>query len=240
MKKNYLAVSDIFYSYQKSPILKGTSFSVESGQIVSLLGPNGSGKTTSFYVAAGFVAPDSGDVFWNEEKITFKPLFQRAQMGLGYLPQEPCLFKDLKVYQQVDMILQLSEKKAISAKRDELISMFRLRGCANKFGYMLSGGERRRLEVLCALACEPKIVLMDEPFAGVDPKSISEMKDLIFMLKEKGIGVLVTDHNIKVALGICDYNYIIHEGKVEIQGTSDFIKSSKKAREFYLGNFLEE
>jgi len=208
-----------------------------SGEVVGLLGPNGAGKTTSFYMVVGLVRPDSGKVFLDKQDLTELPMFQRARMGISYLPQEASIFRKLTVEQNLLAILETVEKeKAVQRRRkDKLLEDFRLTNVAGSYGYALSGGERRRVEIARALVLEPKFILLDEPFAGIDPISVLDIQDLIVGLKQRGIGVLISDHNVRETLGVCERAYILNEGCILEEGTPEEIAVSPSARAIYLG-----
>jgi lipopolysaccharide export system ATP-binding protein len=208
-----------------------------SGEVVGLLGPNGAGKTTSFYMVVGLVRPDSGKVFLDKQDLTELPMFQRARMGISYLPQEASIFRKLTVEQNLLAILETVEKeKAVQQRRkDKLLEDFRLTKVAGSYGYALSGGERRRVEIARALVLEPKFILLDEPFAGIDPISVLDIQDLILELKQRGIGVLISDHNVRETLGVCERAYILNEGCILEEGSPEEIAVSPSARAIYLG-----
>lgn len=217
--------------------MKSISFAIESGQIVGLLGPNGAGKTTSFYMVVGLVTPDKGQVFLDETEIGQMPMFQRARVGLSYLAQEPSIFRKLTVTENLLVALEAlelggSEK---SERLEELLNDFNIQHIRDSYGYALSGGERRRVEIARAIAGKPKFLLLDEPFAGIDPIAVGDIQAIIRQLQDKGIGVLITDHNVRETLGICDYAYILKEGKIEVEGRASEIAESPVARKFYLG-----
>ncbi len=213
------------------------SFDMESGQVVGLLGPNGAGKTTSFYMVVGILSPDSGSIILNGEDISHLPMFQRARIGLSYLPQEASIFRKLTVRENLWVALEAqglsgAEKKE---KLDKLASDFNIHHILDNYGYSLSGGERRRVEIARSLAGSPKFLLLDEPFAGIDPIAVADIQSIIRELRDQGIGILITDHNVRETLGICDKAYILREGHIEVEGTSDQIATSDVARKFYLG-----
>ncbi len=232
-----LMIQNISKSYKKRNVVKGVSFSVESGQVVGLLGPNGAGKTTSFYMVVGLVHPDSGDVLLDGESIGNEPMFKRARIGLSYLAQEQSIFRKLTVSENI--IVALEAHGYSDSRKDEklqmLLSDFRIEHIKDNFGYSLSGGERRRVEIARALAGSPKFILLDEPFAGIDPIAVADIQEIIKQLKAKGIGVLITDHNVRETLGICDHAYILKEGQIQVQGTANEIANSELAKKFYLG-----
>lgn len=232
-----LVISDIAKSYKKRKVVDGVSFEVQSGQVVGLLGPNGAGKTTSFYMVVGLVNPDRGQIRLDDQDITPEPMFRRARIGLSYLAQEPSIFRKLTVAENITVALEAhgfsgSER---SDKLESLLNDFRIQHIRESFGFALSGGERRRVEIARALAGEPKFLLLDEPFAGIDPIAVADIQDIIRELKSRGIGVLITDHNVRETLGICDFAYILKDGKIQVSGSSDEIAHSEIARKFYLG-----
>ena len=232
-----LQVREISKSFKKRKVVDGVSFGVESGQVVGLLGPNGAGKTTSFYMVVGLVQPDRGEITIDDEKITTEPMYKRARTGLSYLAQEPSIFRKLSVTDNITVALEAHGYSG--AKRAERLEMllndFRIQHIRNSAGYALSGGERRRVEIARALAGSPKFLLLDEPFAGIDPIAVADIQNIIRELKSRGIGVLITDHNVRETLGICDFAYILKDGKIQVSGTSDEIANSEIARKFYLG-----
>jgi lipopolysaccharide export system ATP-binding protein len=232
-----LTVSHISKAFKKRQVVQDVSFTVESGQVVGLLGPNGAGKTTSFYMVVGIVRPDSGDILLDGESIGTEPMYRRARVGLSYLAQEPSIFRKLTVSENIQVALEAHGYS--SARRKEKLEMlladFRITHIRDSFGYSLSGGERRRVEIARSLAGSPKFVLLDEPFAGIDPIAVADIQDIIRHLKSKGIGVLITDHNVRETLGICDRAYILKDGKIQVQGTAFEIANSELAKKFYLG-----
>ena len=234
---NRLEISKISKKFKLRKVVNAVSFSVESGQVVGLLGPNGAGKTTSFYMVVGLLTPDSGVIKLDKEKIGHMPMYQRARIGLSYLPQEPSIFRRLTVAENVSVALE-AQGLSSSARKDKLENLledFKIGHIRDSFGYTLSGGERRRVEIARSLAGSPKFLLLDEPFAGIDPIAVGDIQGIINDLKAKGIGVLITDHNVRETLGICDRAYILKEGKIEVEGTAEEIASSPVARKFYLG-----
>lgn len=224
-------------SYSKRQVVKNVDLDIEAGQVVGLLGPNGAGKTTSFYMVVGLVQPDSGQVFLNDEELTAMPMCDRAKAGISYLPQEASVFRKLTVEENLLAILEtldLSKSKRLERK-DDLLEQFRLTHVAKTYGYALSGGERRRTEIARSLVLDPGFILLDEPFAGIDPIAVNDIQNIILNLKEKGIGILVSDHNVRETLGVCDLAYILNEGEILEHGKPDVIANSTKAREIYLG-----
>lgn len=232
-----LTIKEISKTFKKRKVVDGASFSVESGQVVGLLGPNGAGKTTSFYMVVGLVQPDSGTINIDETNISQEPMYRRAREGLSYLAQEPSIFRKLSVAENITVALEAhGYSGAERAERlEQLIGDFHIGHIRDSYGYALSGGERRRVEIARALAGEPKFLLLDEPFAGIDPIAVGDIQGIIRELKAKGIGVLITDHNVRETLGICDYAYILKDGKIQVSGSSDEIANSEIARKFYLG-----
>ncbi|MES2988452.1 MAG: LPS export ABC transporter ATP-binding protein [Pseudomonadota bacterium] len=236
-----LAVVSIAKSYDKRVVLTDVSMSVARGEVVGLLGPNGAGKTTSFYSVMGLVKPDSGRIMLDGEDITKLPMYRRAILGLGYLPQETSIFRGLTVEKNILAVLELSEpnKDARRARLDQLLDEFGLTRLRDAPSMALSGGERRRAEIARALAAEPTIMLLDEPFAGIDPLSISDIRDLIKDLKKRDIGVLITDHNVRETLDIVDRGYIIYDGRVLFAGSPEDLVKDENVRRLYLGESFE-
>lgn len=234
---NRLKIEKISKSFKTRKVVSEVSFSVESGQVVGLLGPNGAGKTTSFYMVVGLVRPDSGRVLLDDRDIGQRPMYQRALDGLSYLPQEPSIFKKLTVSENIMVALESRELSDSdrSEKLESLLEEFRIQHIRDSYGYSLSGGERRRVEIARSLACAPMFLLLDEPFAGIDPIAVNDIQEIVLQLKNKGIGILITDHNVRETLGICDRGYILKDGKIEVEGTSQEIAESPVARKFYLG-----
>lgn len=232
-----LTVSHISKTYKKRKVVDDVSFTVESGNVVGLLGPNGAGKTTSFYMVVGLVQPDSGDIVLDSESITQEPMYRRARVGLSYLAQEPSIFRKLTVAENIQVALEAhgySDARK-TEKLETLLQDFRITHIRDSAGFALSGGERRRVEIARALAGSPKFLLLDEPFAGIDPIAVADIQDIVRHLKSSGIGILITDHNVRETLGICDRAYILKEGQIQVQGTSQEIANSKLAKKFYLG-----
>ncbi len=232
-----LSVQGIAKAFKQRKVVDGVSFRVEAGQIVGLLGPNGAGKTTSFYMVVGLVAADAGEILLGDQSISHLPMFQRARVGLSYLPQEASIFRRLTVRENILVAL---EAQGVSGnhkteKLESLLSEFNIKHIRDSYGYSLSGGERRRVEIARALAGEPKFILLDEPFAGIDPIAVGDIQEIIRQLKARGIGVLITDHNVRETLGICDYAYIMKDGRVQVEGLANEVANSELARKFYLG-----
>ncbi len=232
-----LSLNNLVKTYQGRRVVNSVSLSTGSGQVAGLLGPNGAGKTTTFYMTVGMIKPDKGQVMIDDEDITGLPMHQRAKKGIGYLAQEPSVFRKLTARQNITAILEtLSLTKADQEKRaDDLLSELGIKHLGNQKASVLSGGERRRLEISRALATNPSFILLDEPFAGIDPLAVIDIKKIIRHLKERGIGVLISDHNVKETLEVCDQAYILNAGAIIESGTPEWIASSQIARQFYLG-----
>ncbi len=234
---NSLTVNKISKKFKLKKVVREVSFSVESGQVVGLLGPNGAGKTTSFYMVVGILGPDNGVVELNGEEITSLPMFERARIGLSYLPQEASIFRKLTVKE--NLLVALEAQGSYGAEKNErlekLVADFAIGHIIDNYGYSLSGGERRRVEIARSLAGNPKFLLLDEPFAGIDPIAVGDIQNIIRELKGRGIGILITDHNVRETLGICDKAYILKEGRIEVEGTANEIATSEIAKKFYLG-----
>ena len=232
-----LSVISIAKSYDKRVVLSDVSLTVGKGEVVGLLGPNGAGKTTCFYSVMGLVRPDRGRIVLDGQDITGLPMYRRAILGLGYLPQETSIFRGLSVAQNIGAVLELAEpdKAARTARLEQLLDEFGLTRLRDSSAMALSGGVRRRCEIARALAANPSIVLLDEPFAGIDPLSIADIRDLVKDLKNRGIGVLITDHNVRETLGICGHAYILNEGALMAAGSPDEILSNRNVRKVYLG-----
>jgi lipopolysaccharide export system ATP-binding protein len=227
--------------YGKRTVTNKVSFQVEQGEIVGLLGPNGAGKTTSFYQVVGLVKPDDGDVFLNETNITKLPMYKRAQMGLGYLPQEASVFRKLTVEDNIAAVLEMTKlsRKEQKEKLESLLSEFHLDHVRKSNGDVLSGGERRRTEIARALAVDPKFILLDEPFAGIDPIAVEDIQSIVTKLKYKNIGILITDHNVNETLSICDRAYLLIEGSIYKHGTAEELAKDEQVRRLYLGRNFE-
>ena len=232
-----LEVVSIAKSYDRRSVLSDISLTVGRGEVFGLLGPNGAGKTTCFYSIMGLVKPDSGRILLDGEDITGLPMYRRAILGLGYLPQETSIFRGLTVEQNIMAVLELAEPDAAArtARLDQLLGEFHLDGLRTSMATALSGGERRRCEIARALAADPSIILLDEPFAGIDPISIADIRDLVAQLKDRGIGVLITDHNVRETLEIVDRAYIIYDGRVLFTGSPDELVADANVRRLYLG-----
>ncbi len=224
-------------SYKKRQVVSDVNFQVESGQVVGLLGPNGAGKTTSFYMVVGIVGPDSGEIILDDEALTSFPMYKRARRGLSYLAQEQSIFRKLTVEENIMVALE-AQGYSSSRRRErleELLKDFHIEHIKTNFGYSLSGGERRRVEIARALAGSPKFLLLDEPFAGIDPIAVGDIQNIIRTLKSRNIGILITDHNVRETLGICDYAYLLKDGKIQVEGTPLVVTESEIARRYYLG-----
>lgn len=236
-KINTLIVKNLSKTYKGRQVVKDVSLSVKSGQVVGLLGPNGAGKTTSFYMVVGLVSSEKGDILLNDKSITNMTMYERARHGISYLPQEPSIFRKLTVKENIMAALeaQVSARGRRNERLEQLVADFGLDHIINSYGFSLSGGERRRVEIARSLAGFPKFLLLDEPFAGIDPIAVSEIQKIIRKLKEKQIGILITDHNVRETLEICDLGYIMKEGQVQVEGTPKEITESPIARKFYLG-----
>ena len=232
-----LEVKDLKKTIKKSEIIKGISLEVNSGEVVGLLGPNGAGKTTTFYMICGLISPTSGDVFLNDEKITNVPLHKRAHLGIGYLPQESSIFKELSVEENLLLGAEIlnQNKEEISKKVNEMLNMLNIEPIRLRKGVSLSGGERRRCEIARSLIIKPKFLLLDEPFAGVDPIAVSDIQSIVRDLKKLGIGVLITDHNVRETLAICDRAYVIKDGSLLASGSASEVANNKLVRTHYLG-----
>ena len=240
-KKMSLSAESILKVYGSKKVVNNVSLQLKQGEIVGLLGPNGAGKTTTFYTIVGLIRPDKGNVYLGGEDITKLPMYERAIKGIGYLAQEASVFRDLSVQ---DNILAVLENQSISKdnrieKADVLMKEFGLISIKNNKGKVLSGGERRRTEIARALATEPKFILLDEPFAGVDPIAVEEIQNIVYSLKNKNIGILITDHNVDETLSITDRSYLMFEGKLLKSGTSEELASDKQVRKLYLGERFE-
>ncbi len=233
-----LKASNLVKSYKKRPVIRDVSLTVESGAIVGLLGPNGAGKTTCFYMIVGLVSQDGGTVQIDDENITHLPMHGRARKGIGYLPQEASVFRKMSVQNNIMAILETRQDLDPSQRKEHmerLLQEFHLTQIRDTLGMSLSGGERRRVEIARALAMEPAFILLDEPFAGVDPISVNDIKQIIRHLRDKGIGVLITDHNVRETLDICEHAYIVGEGRVIAEGHASEIIANQQVRDIYLG-----
>lgn len=233
-----IEASDLQKIYKKREVVKNVSLKMEKGEIVGLLGPNGAGKTTTFYMITGIVKPNRGIVTYNGVDITNLPMYKRSRMGLGYLPQETSIFRNLTVKENIISILEMrgiSKKERIETM-ESLLEEFKLTHVADSLGYALSGGERRRVEIARTISTNPDFILLDEPFAGVDPIAVEDIQNIVLQLRERGLGILITDHNVRETLRIIDRAYIMAEGNILISGTSNEISQDETARKVYLGD----
>ena len=233
-----LQAKNLSKSYKKRKVVKDVSLTVNAGEVVGLLGPNGAGKTTSFYMIVGLVKGESGKILLNDTDLTNKAIHKRARLGLGYLPQEPSVFRKLSVEDNILAILELRKDLTKAQRQDELeklLDEFNITHIRKNTGMSLSGGERRRVEIARALALDPKFILLDEPFAGVDPISVIDLKRFIRQLKSRGIGVLITDHNVRETLDVCERAYIVSEGQILCEGTPKEILENQQVKDVYLG-----
>lgn len=223
--------------YRKRTVVDDVSINVTQGEVVGLLGPNGAGKTTTFYMMVGLVRPNAGKIFLNDQNLTHEPMYKRARMGIGYLAQEASVFRNLTVRENLESVLQFLSipKKEIDIKVDKLIEEFGLHKVVNSKGYSLSGGERRRTEIARALVTDPKFILLDEPFAGVDPIAVEDIQQIVSGLRHQNIGILITDHNVHETLAITDRAYLMFEGKILMEGSADMLAEDEKAKQLYLG-----
>lgn len=233
-----LEARNIVKSYKNRRVVDGICLQVDSGKVIGMLGPNGAGKTTSFYAIAGFVRPDAGQVLLDGKDITALPIHKRALNGISYLAQEPSIFKKLTVEENVRIILEPLgvEKKEIDRRISQLMKELKIDYLAKNKGHGLSGGERRRVEIMRALATNPRFILLDEPFAGIDPLSVADLQVIIKELKEKGLGVLISDHNVRETLSVCDFAYIVNNGRTLTSGVAEEIVNCEEARRMYLGH----
>ncbi len=233
--------TNLIKSYSSRTVVNQVSVSVKQGEIVGLLGPNGAGKTTTFYMVVGLIKPDEGQVFLDNEEITRQPMYKRAQRGIGYLPQEASVFRKLSVEDNLKAILEMTKlsKAQQKEKLEDLLDEFRLHHVRKNNGDSLSGGERRRTEIARALVVDPKFILLDEPFAGVDPIAVEDIQAVVARLKYKNIGILITDHNVNETLSICDRAYLLIEGKIFKHGTAEELAADEQVRRLYLGRNFE-
>ncbi|MCQ2577202.1 MAG: LPS export ABC transporter ATP-binding protein [Treponema sp.] len=238
METHKLSVSSLHKSFGRKRVVRGIDFSMETGEVLGLLGPNGAGKTTTFYMVVGFYKPTSGEVFLDDNRITNLPMYKRARQGISYLPQEPSVFKKLTVEENIWSILETRHDLSHKEKKqrlDDLIEEFSIGRIRKQPAFTLSGGERRRTEIARSLAIEPKFLLLDEPFAGIDPIAVADIKNMIGLLAKRGIGILITDHNVRDTLEITDRAIIVNNGEIVIAGSQQEILESELAREIYLG-----
>lgn len=233
--------SELVKVYKERTVVNKVSIEVKQGEIVGLLGPNGAGKTTSFYMVVGFVKPNEGRVFLDQTEITSLPMYKRAQMGIGYLPQEASIFRKLSVEDNVAAVLEMTKlsKAQQKEKLEDLLGEFRLTHVRKNFGGVLSGGERRRTEIARALATDPKFILLDEPFAGIDPIAVEDIQSIVAKLKNRNIGILITDHNVNETLSICDRAYLLIEGSIYKHGTAEELANNEEVKRLYLGRNFE-
>ena len=243
MADHILEVKNIHKTYARREVVNDVSFAIKAGEIVGLLGPNGAGKTTCFYITCGLIRSDKGEVFLNHKSIGHMPMHKRANLGLGYLPQEPSIFRKLSVEDNIMAVLELN--KSLSAKLrkhrlEKLLSEFNVEHVRHIKGITLSGGERRRVEIARSLAMDPKFILLDEPFAGIDPISVGDIQEIIYQLRDQGIGILITDHNYREMLDTCNYSYVLHSGKIIAQGGKESILTNDDVKKVYLGETISE
>jgi len=233
-----LEVKNIHKTYARREVVNDVSFTVSSGEIVGLLGPNGAGKTTCFYIACGLVRSNKGEVFLNHKSIGHMPMHKRANLGLGYLPQEPSIFRKLSAEDNIMAVLEINKSLPTKQRKhrlEELLSGLNVEHVRHIKGITLSGGERRRVEIARALAMDPKFLLLDEPFSGIDPISVGEIQEIIYQLRDKGIGILITDHNYREMLDTCNRSYVLHLGKIIAQGGKESILANDDVKKVYLG-----
>jgi lipopolysaccharide export system ATP-binding protein len=236
--RDEIVVESVSKSYSGRKVVNNVSVNIKKGEVVGLLGPNGAGKTTTFYMVVGLIKPDKGRVLYNGKEITQKAMYQRARMGIGYLPQEASIFRKLSVQDNIRLILE-NQKLSTSQQKEKLEKLLFELGIeriADSMGYSLSGGERRRVEIARALAGEPNFILLDEPFAGVDPIAVQDIQSIILQLQKKGLGLLITDHNVRETLAIVDRAYIMNLGEILVSGSAEFVANNETAKKFYLGD----
>lgn len=233
-----LSVKNLQKSYGQKSVIRDVNLEISQGEVVGLLGPNGAGKTTCFYTIVGLVKVSGGNIFLDNIDITEMPMYQRARLGIGYLPQEASIFRDMNVEENIYSILQISEANGVKRRErlEELLKEFSITHIRKSAALALSGGERRRVEIARALATNPSFILLDEPFAGVDPIAVNDIRQMVTHLKNRGIGILITDHNVRETLSIVDRAYIVYDGKILTSGSQEEIISNADARKFYLGN----
>lgn len=236
-----IQTKDLVKQYRNRKVVDHVSINLNQGEIVGLLGPNGAGKTTTFYMVVGLIRPDEGDVYLNDVNITKLPMYKRAQMGIGYLPQEASIFRKLTVEENISAVLEMTNltKHEQTERLEKLLNEFRLQHVRKSNGDVLSGGERRRTEIARALAVDPKFILLDEPFAGIDPIAVEDIQAIVAKLKYKNIGILITDHNVTETLSICDRAYLLIEGKIFKHGTADELAKDEHVKRLYLGRNFE-
>jgi len=243
MVDHTLEVKNIHKIYARREVVNDVSFTVKAGEIVGLLGPNGAGKTTCFYITCGLVRSDKGEVFLNQESIGHMPMHKRANLGLGYLPQEPSIFRKLSVEDNIMAVLEINKSLPVKQRKhrlEELLSEFNVEHVRHIKGITLSGGERRRVEIARSLAMDPEFILLDEPFSGIDPISVSNLQEIIYQLRDQGIGILITDHNYREMLDTCNYSYVLHSGKIIAQGGKESILTNDDVKKVYLGETISE
>ena len=243
MLDHILEVKNIHKTYARREVVNDVSFAVKAGEIVGLLGPNGAGKTTCFYITCGLVRSNKGGVFLNDKSIGHMPMHKRANLGLGYLPQEPSIFRKLSVENNIMAVLEINTSLPAKHRKhrlEELLSEFNVEHVRHIKGITLSGGERRRVEIARSLAMDPKFLLLDEPFAGIDPISVGDIQEIIYQLRNKGIGILITDHNYREMLDTCNYSYVLHSGKIIAQGDKESILANDEVKKVYLGETISE
>ena len=241
MVDHILEVKNIHKTYARREVVNDVSFAVKAGEIVGLLGPNGAGKTTCFYITCGLVRSNKGEVFLNHKSIGHMPMHKRANLGLGYLPQEPSIFRKLSVENNIMAILELNKSLPVKQRKhrlEELLSEFNVEHVRHIQGMTLSGGERRRVEIARSLAMDPKFILLDEPFAGIDPISVGDIQKIIYQLRDKGIGILITDHNYREMLDTCNRSYVLHSGKIIAKGGKESILMNDDVKKVYLGETI--
>ena len=238
-----LEVKNIHKTYARREVVNDVSFAVKAGEIVGLIGPNGAGKTTCFYITCGLVRSNKGEIFLNHKSIGHMPMHKRANLGLGYLPQEPSIFRKLSVEDNIMAVLELNRSLSAKLRKyrlEELLSELNVEHVRHIKGITLSGGERRRVEIARSLAMDPKFLLLDEPFAGIDPISVGDIQEIIYQLRDQGIGILITDHNYREMLDTCNYSYVLHAGKIIAQGDKESILTNNEVKKVYLGETISE
>ena len=243
MSGHILEVKNIHKTYARREVVNDVSFAVKAGEIVGLIGPNGAGKTTCFYITCGLIRSNKGEVFLNHKSIGHMPMHKRANLGLGYLPQEPSIFRKLSVEDNIMAVLELNKSLSTKLRKhrlEKLLSEFNVEHVRHIKGITLSGGERRRVEIARSLAMDPKFILLDEPFAGIDPISVGDIQEIIYQLRDQGIGILITDHNYREMLDTCNYSYVLHSGKVIAQGGKESILTNDDVKKVYLGETISE
>ena len=238
MSEHILEVKNIYKKYARRVVVNDVSFSVKAGEIVGLLGPNGAGKTTCFYITCRLVRSNKGEVILNQKSIGHMPMHKRANLGLGYLPQEPSIFRKLSVEDNIMAVLEMNKSIPIKSRKErleELLAEFKVGHVRHIQGITLSGGERRRVEIARSLAMDPKFILLDEPFAGIDPISVGDIQEIIYQLRDKGISILITDHNYREMLDNCNHSYVLHDGQIFAEGDKDSILANDQVKKVYLG-----